>query len=203
MTQRRCGYSSLSLHVVLLFSSAALPFLIGCTTTIRPPDSVQNPASVYLLDHGRTCSLLLPRHDDATVRYAYGDWNYYALTQIGYWDGMRALCWPTQGALGRMQYPALPDLEAVRRQFSWKSEAIFQIDVETTATRQLLSELDEVFEQNIHTLVNNRLADLRFVHHPEAYTYWNNSNRVMARWLRQLGCEVDGLAFQSSWNVEH
>src|SRR5687768_11373806 len=81
---------------------AVLAFeLSGCTTTIIPPPSPQHPTTVFLLDHGRTPSLVLPTDDGQMTRYAYGDWTWYALAKTGVWEGFAALFLPTQGALGR------------------------------------------------------------------------------------------------------
>jgi hypothetical protein len=40
-----------------------------------------------------------------------------------------------------------------------------------------------------------------FVKHPRRYTYFSNSNHMVADWLAELGCTVRGPAFSSRWKV--
>ena len=57
--------------------------LTGCVTVVRPPAAPADPVEVYLLDHGRTPSLVLPGGDGGSTRWAYGDWRWYALGEHG------------------------------------------------------------------------------------------------------------------------
>lgn len=86
----------------------------GCSTTVIPPESTIEPVTVFLLDHGRTPSLILPSADSNMTRYVYGDWNWYALRNTGPIDGLRALFWPSQGTLGRRDFPGPPDAHIIR-----------------------------------------------------------------------------------------
>ena len=86
---------------LLLLATAA--WAIGCGTTVVMPTHPADPVTVYLLDHGHTSSLVLPS-GGGWVRYAYGDWNYYALGNDGFLDAIAALSWPTRGTLGRKEY---------------------------------------------------------------------------------------------------
>src|SRR5688572_25859227 len=86
---------------VTAFLFATLLFLAGCTTTIVPPSAVAEPARVAVLDHGRHTSLLVELPGEgAMVRYAYGDWRWYALGQTGVLEGIAALS-GNKSALGR------------------------------------------------------------------------------------------------------
>ncbi|MEX0744387.1 MAG: hypothetical protein WD118_02190, partial [Phycisphaeraceae bacterium] len=97
----------IALLVVLL-----LVWPVGCTTVVTPPGGLVDPVAVYVIDHGHTPSLVLPAPGGGMTRYVYGDWRYYALIQDDTLTGLRALCWPTQGTLGRaaMHGPPHPDV---------------------------------------------------------------------------------------------
>lgn len=187
--------------LALAFAVVLLALPQACTNTIVPPASPADPVAVFLLDHGRTPSLVVPTDDGGMVRYAYGDWDYYALRQNDLWHGTLALFWPTQGALGRMELPGPPTSEAVRAQAGVGIEHLYRIEVERGAARQLQQHLDDIFHQHLDTLVCNEPYRLDFVHHPKRYTYLWNSNHAVANWLEQMGVRVRGLAFASKWRV--
>lgn len=176
---------------------------VGCTTRVVPPRGVVDPVAVYLLDHGHTPSLVLPTPSGGLARYAYGDWRYYALEERSIWSGLRALVLPSQGALGYMPLvgPA-EDEAAVREQVDVVTEAWFTLEVERSAAYGLHAALQRQYAAERATEVLNLPAELAFVHHPQSYTWFYNSNHAVADWLRELGCEVRGPAFISSWRVE-
>jgi hypothetical protein len=64
--------------------------LIVCTTTIIEPDGPAQPITVFVIDHGRTCRLVIPATDEGMLRYAYGDWNDYALGRNDLQHGITA-----------------------------------------------------------------------------------------------------------------
>jgi hypothetical protein len=172
----------------------------GCTTRIHPPTDPADPITVVLVDRGHTPGLALPGAPGPAL-YVYGDWNYYALRNTGLWDGLRALAWPTQGALGRRLHPeplASPATsEALRRE----AENLYPIRVSRRLAEALRLRLDKEFEANRATRVQTESLDLEFVHHPRQYTYFHNSNHQVRDWLLELGCDVRGMAFHSWWRV--
>lgn len=175
---------------------------MACTTTIRPPRAVADPVTVLLLDHGRTPSLVLP---DATgeegVRFAYGDWRYYALNDTGVISTVKALGWPTTGALGRRKLPGPIEADAIRAQVPVWTRNVYPIVVERADAERLLSRLEAVYAARHDERVFRSRIDLEFVPHPKPYTYWDNSNHVAAGWLEELGCDVRGPAFNSRWRI--
>lgn len=206
MTWRRTSHAvkqavKSALLMFLLFT-AACASLTSCTTTILPPRDPADPVSVFLLDHGRTPSLVVPAQPNTIVRYAYGDWDYYALRKNDLWHGIVALLWPTQGALGRMELTAPAQRDAVRRGVLVASEHIYELRVAREQADQLRAKLDGVFQSNRESLITNEPYGLNFVHHPKRYTYFYNSNHAVSDWLRQLGCEVKGPTFNSKWRVK-
>ena len=186
--------------MTLLLAILLIP--AGCTTRITPPANVHDPVNVYLLDHGRTCSLVLPIDGDRFVRYAYGDWRWYALDNTSLFSGFRAVMWPTPGALGRREFVDLPRADVVRQRVTIETEHQYEIAVERAKVRSLHAKLTSLFHQNADTLTPSRSAALEFVHHPRRYWLAHNSNHAAADWLRQLGCKVRGPTLLSTWRVD-
>lgn len=114
----------------------AVLLLAGCgTTRIVPPLDPHDPVSVFVLDHGRHTSLVLPAPDGSLRRYPYGDWLYYAVRDTGTASSLAALLWSTPGALGHRQMPGPATAEAVRTQVRVVIVALHDLRVQSpTAT---------------------------------------------------------------------
>lgn len=185
------------------------PFLLfcllmvaGCGFTVSPPPLPADPAPVFLLDHGRHSSLVLPAKNSGAVRYSYGDWEWYVLRHTGIAQGSRALFRPSPAALGRRHLFITPSKENVRMAVPVSIENMFLIAVEKKNISRLHSKLEEIFYKNRETLHYSRDFDLDFVRHPEPYTLNNNSNTMVAQWLRELGAEVDGGGLFAVWEIK-
>lgn len=174
--------------------------LAGCAHTIEPPRDVAEPVPVFLLDHGRHASIVLPRGERA-VRYAYGEWEWYALDRTGPLRALDTLLLPTPAALGRRILPGPPTADAIRAQVRVPIEKSWRIEVERARARALDDELTTLFEDNIDSRVDSPRYDLEFVRHPAAYSLGHNSNHVAADWLRALGCRVDTRGPGSAWRL--
>lgn len=180
-----------------------VPLLMGgCATTIVPPADPEEPVSVFLLDHGRHTSLVIPTETAGLIRYAYGDWTWYAESRPGFWAGISALLCPSQGAFGRRRLPGDQTVEGVRHGLRVGIEHIHEVRVPGPAVQALREELDSLYAAAQETRVRNPEMDLDFVEHPLPYTALNNSNRVVADWLRQLGCRIEGSALFSRWRID-
>jgi hypothetical protein len=156
---------------------------------------VHDPTTVYVLDHGRHTSLVLP-DERGLVRYAYGDWRWYALGDTGIHQGLAALFTRSPAGLGRRLLPGdTPDEAFARLQVG--VEARLSIRVEASAATALRDQLD-----HLHAVaavrVENASADLEFALHPEPYSLLNNSNTMVTAWLEALGCRVVPLALLHS-----
>lgn len=181
----------------MVFAFLALP---GCATTIYPPTTVAAPAKVAVLDHGRHASLVVEvPGEPRMVRYSYGDWAWYAFQQTGVIEATDAMIWPSQAALGRRELIGAPTPESVARGVRVAIEDAIFIEVEASAARDLIARLDGIYAANLATRIYNDAYDLEFVHHPDEYWVFHNSNQMVAKWLALLGCEVAGPAILSNW----
>jgi hypothetical protein len=111
------------------------------------------------------------------------------------------MLWPTQAALGRRRLAGFPSPDSVAREVRIGVEETIFLDVEADAARALIDQLDGLFFENISTRIFNELYDLEFVHHPEPYSLQHNSNHMVARWLEELGCRIEGSATLSRWQL--
>jgi len=174
---------------------------MACTTTIRPPAAVEQPERVVLLDHGRHSSLVLPDGRGGFIRYAYGDWTWYARSRTGVLEAIQALLLPSKAGLGRARFAGPLDAGTVDRRTGVVIEQSWTIRVEAARVRGLRSDLEATFEAGRKRAVENPRFGLTFAPHPSAYSYFQNSNHRAAAWLRELGCEVSGPAFAARWRV--
>jgi hypothetical protein len=188
----------LRLAVVVM---AGLGWLGGCTTHVTPPAAPVSPAKVFVLDHGRHTSLVVSTPEGGLMRYAYGDWRFYAERQTGLGHAIAALLWSTPGALGRRHLPGPPDYDAVRDQVLVEIDTVYEITVEQARIEALRASLDGIFAAAERSL-DTPETDLVFVPHPVDYRLRHNSNTVISLWLEELGCEVSRRAIFARWRIE-
>jgi hypothetical protein len=190
--------------VLLKFAVIPLSLMgVSCATTVRPPADVADPSTVVVLSHGISSSLILADESGGAVRFAYGDWRYYALGRTGIRETLAAVLWPTTAALGRQVVEGADrrpdDLVA---QFGIEYDGKLFVAVERHAVKALRQRLEALFLANIASRVYNPEANLEFVPHPEPYSLCRNSNQMVAQWLTELGATVEGLPILPKWRIK-
>jgi hypothetical protein len=181
---------------LVLLAIAAM--LGACTTTVTPPSDLTETVSVYIVDHGRHSSLVIPS-EAGWQRYAYGDWRWYAEGETGLLQGAAALLWPTPAGLGRQRLEQRPDQAPA---FNVGFESLHEIKVEATSAATLATRLAALHEREDALRHFNAAHRLEFAAHPERYWVFNQSNGKVAQWLQELGCEVNGLPLLARWHVK-
>lgn len=174
----------------------------ACTTVIVPPEDPVDAQPVFVLDHGVHSSLVLPAGKARIVRYAYGDWCWYVMSDTGLGEGVAALLWPTRAGLGRRELEAPQDEAGIRRVLKVTIDRVHALQAGGAEIRALRQDLDAHFEAAGGLVYYSPVYDLEFVEHPQAYSFCNNSNDMVAAWLERLGCEVCGPGTCASWRVE-
>jgi hypothetical protein len=182
----------------LFFGAGAL--FAGCATVIVPPVAPSDPVNVFVVDHGHTSSLVIPSPDGSLLRYAYGDWAWYALGQHNLGRGVAALLWPSQSGLGRAQLKGPSTVESVRWQVP-SPVSIHPVPIDRARLLSFEHNMQALYHSRPDTEVSNPANGMTFVHHPRPYSYFWNSNHAVASWLRELGCATRGLSFEASWRV--
>lgn len=72
--------------------------LAGCVAHVQPPRVERGAQKVFLVDHGRHPSLVLPHGEGRAVRYAYGDWKWFAEADISAFSRRRGTALAHPGA---------------------------------------------------------------------------------------------------------
>jgi hypothetical protein len=189
-----------NLNPVVASLLAALILLSGCVNTIRPAEKPNEPRSVYLVDLGRHTRLAFESPDGAVVEYAYGEWRWYAKMQDQWWRAPAVLLWPTQGTLGRWQWPA-PGA-AARFLDEYDGLIVLELSAEAHRVDALIAELDRDFTRRSGELLRNTTYRLDFVPYHRPYWLFNNSNHAVKGWLQELGFEVRGPGIFADWEHE-
>jgi hypothetical protein len=200
MTTRAFGHSRV-VGVVRVVGAVLLLSLAGCAYHVTPPATVERPVSVTLLDMGRHSEIVFPRDGDAATRYAFGEWEWFAL---GHDNPLRALnmLGPSVGTLGREEIPDQATLESAvaTAEHSWT------LTLDADKVSRVRDELDRAFEEGAkERVVEHAAFGLTFV--PVRYNehlyllIGNNCNDATARWLRDMGCLVKGSASTANFTV--
>jgi hypothetical protein len=185
--------------LVLAWLASALS---GCTITVTPPPPPIQPRTVYLIDQQYSASLVLP-HDDRMTRYVYAEWHYYALNEKGPLSALRALLVPSEATLGRRTITPAVNAEALPRTLGIEVERVHCLTVSSKRVQALRQRLDRAAEQRRSVKKRDLESGLTFVPYGRTYHLFHNSNTVVAAWLGELGCEVQGLAVLSKWRVQY
>jgi len=153
---------------------------------------------VLVLDHGYHTSLVLSADAGRVVRYAYGDWRYFAEGRQGLVNGLRALLWPTPGALGRRTLSAQPQPKALEPEVP-PIQHSYCLEVTQRAVADLRQRLDQRFAARHGRSLPAPRFGLTFVPDPRDYWLGHNSNHAVAGWLEELDVEVRGWPVYARW----
>jgi hypothetical protein len=184
--------------ILILTGGSVLLGLVGCATTVIPPQAVTDPVTVYLADYGRHSSLVLPGDENSMIEYAFGEWRWYALNDTGLLAACRALCWGSTGTLGR-RFVSIADPAGFEHSFA--GVTLFAIRVEHEAASALVGRLNDRWLEYKTEAVYNADYDFHFVPVTQRYHVFRNCNPVVAGWLRDLDCRVRGPALLSKWRL--
>ena len=187
MTYTKCGQlQRILLGLVLILS------LSGCAATLTAPTDVEDPAPVWVLDHGRHNSLVVAPSEDLVMRYALGEWAWYADHQTGLIQALSALLWPTTSALGQAQLIGL-DPGCWQAQVGSEIRSVMTFAAEREAVAELVDKLTVQFDQSAVPPAYRPDLNLYFVPGPQPYHLLFNSNHQVVDWLESMGFAVRGV----------
>ena len=187
-----------------LVTIATLALLIasGFTpTSLFAPSDLENPRSVFVIDHGTHSSLALETSDGELIRYSYGDQRYYALRDTSLAAGAAALLIPTPATLGRGELAGPATIENLDKQLVVVVQIIHPLQVEGELADQLIERLDRLHLNGVNDHTAVPAYGLTFAPHPADYFWARNSSTAIAGWLRELEVRVVGWGLIASWWV--
>jgi hypothetical protein len=176
--------------------------LCGCVATVIPPPNNDQSRPVYILDHGRHTSLVLSTADHGLVRWAYGDWSWYAEGDRRPIRAIPVLLARTPAALGRQSIHAERNPEAIRAALPVATDQVFVIDADAVLVERLQARQEALFASGRQQrLIESRDFGFVFVPHPTPYRMDHNSNHMVASWLTDLDCKVRGNPTLGNWRM--
>jgi hypothetical protein len=161
--------------------------LVGCTSTVHPPQEVgDDGVPVWLIQDARHRGLILPGAGGQLVEYGYGEFAWYAEMKDAWYRAIPAALWPTTGTLGvrRLRARNSADLETELR-----GAALGEMRVARAAVDALNQRLAERFASGGEPTWN-AIYGFEFVPDPDGYWCLFNCNDAVAVWLEELGCRV-------------
>lgn len=156
---------------------------------------------MFVLDHGRHTSLVLATDTGDMVRYAYGDWRYYAERDTRLRSGLAALFCRTPSTLARRELAGPPEETVLLGRLRVGVQTLHLLEVPGEDADRLRAELDALHAQGVDRHLHVGAYDLVFAPHPEPYTWRNNSATKIGEWLEAMGVVVRGPALVSRWEV--
>jgi hypothetical protein len=174
----------------------------GCGGTITPPAHVRQPAQVYVTDYGRHSTLLLPTgNGTGLVEYAFGDRAWLVGFHRKWYNVFGALFFSDGATLGRRYFRETPPPEHFIETLQTRTYITFTVEENRAA--QLRAKLDAEWERSAYTASPAPEGDgFLYVDNPESYSLIHNCNHVTARWLRELGCAVNGATMTSKFQLK-
>lgn len=185
-------------------AALAVVVLAACGGTIGAGrDVAPDTRPVFLLDHGRHSTLVLSRADGTLVRYLYGDWRWYAEGDTGVLHAVPTLFARTPSALGRQVLMGPATDAAIRDQVRMRIQTLHRLSASAERIDRLDRRLAQTFDARRAQAYYNAGYAVEFVPGQRPYTLFDNSNHVVAGWLRELGLDVHGNPVFGSWRVRH
>jgi hypothetical protein len=192
------GLRQLARYALLVIAVILLVWILS-PATIVPPLNAAEPITIYVVDYGWHSRIVLPTGNDELIQYAYGDWNYFALNQQDWRNGLTALFIPSQGTLGRRKFSNLAEFKKIIPQ---TDDSLLSLEVAQVKVTRLLKLLDERFHRQIETSIENPTTGLILVKDDQDYTLLHNSNHEVVTWLKDLHCQVHGFIMWSNFRVK-
>jgi hypothetical protein len=175
--------------VMLVLALIAGILLGGCQRTIRAPEDVTDPVSVFVVDYGRHASLVLPDEEAGLVEWSWGDWNWFALERTGVLDGLRAVFASPLSTLSRRGLNPAPDTQELATRLG--AAEVLSLDVERERAGALLERLEQRWLLRADEAVTQASGRV-FVPDDARYSMFNNSVHEIVRWLEALNADVSG-----------
>jgi hypothetical protein len=172
----------------------------GCATTVTPPPSPQDPVAVYLAVYGKHSTLMVERETGRITEFGYTSWSWEVDKRDWWLAALPTLIVPNDGALCVNERPG--PLEETRVRAHSDVIELVPVRVSRAALRRLLEKLDAVCTAGGENNVLDAPTGWVFVKDEHPYWVMHTCNDAVAVWLRELGCQVQGPAVYSNFEVK-
>ena len=174
--------------------------LMACSMRLEPPTNLQNPVNVFVSDYGDSSGLIFALEGQNYLEYAWGDWEYMALNERGFFEMLEAGFFSQKSALGRREKSVQQEEDLAAR---FSAEKLLKLEVEKEKQQALVRKLNERFQSlsdQDTAAIFNPYQDMHFVPSDTDYSVFYNSNHRVRDWLKELGVKTSGWSFRSSFN---
>lgn len=177
-------------------------WLISCSSRVIPPTQVNNPQTVWLMQY-RIHSGLVFQEEEAghLVMYEFGEWRWFAMRQDAWYRMFPVFLWSTPGSLSRRRIQLPQPFADERIIAAFEAEKGWPLTVERQRAQKLRDALARRYDQQRLTEHYDPLLDTWFVQDPLPYHALRTCTHVMAQWLTELGCSVEGWLWSWRWRV--
>ncbi|APX94993.1 hypothetical protein BWR19_10635 [Halomonas sp. 1513] len=186
--------------LLVLGTLLTVTLLCGCAARVTPAVDIDTPQPVYLVDHGRHASLVIP-HREGLTRYSFGEWDWYVEGRRGTLAGLSALLWPTDSGLGRMDHDITEAAPLPARVTPEGRQRVYELSAESERVEALRQRLDAFHAAAPEPPVYSETFGLYFVPYDRDYWAGHQSNLKVVEWLEELGLDVQGSAWLSRWRI--
>ena len=171
--------------IVLSVLTLTLP--AACVSTFDTPEIEGEAATVFLTRTSWHCGLRLPMVDGNYVEFGFGDWAWFAERRESMARLFPTLVLPTRGTICRRTVPGASAGELLP---STVEGEVFELRVDRRRVTKLRDRLESWWYAEPGDFAFDPDRGLAFQEAAWRYSmYWNCYDAV-ARWLRELGCEV-------------
>jgi len=183
----------------LLLITLLLIFAAGCST-VRPPATVKDPATIYLAVYGVHSSVLLPYGPEHYVEYSFGDWAYAAENYQMPWNALAALFISFQSTLGRNWIHVEPGQTTPQTYLPTKR--LVKMQVERAKVDKIVKDFDRRYDADKGPPTYDDESNTFFVKDSKHYSWLNNCNHMTLDILEEAGCDVSGWGVTSGITVK-
>jgi hypothetical protein len=176
--------------VMMLLAVEINASLMGCAARVYTPLTPVPAVSVYFADYGEHASLLLPQETGSLTEFAYGQWDWFAMKRQESWRAPLLLLVPSQSTLGMAAIPAAESTAELRDKLG--ANRVIRLDVCPKRSAALSNELRKMVLARVAGSVYSNDFGMICSPHPRPYWWAHHCNTVVADWLVELGCRVEG-----------
>jgi len=121
----------------------------GCSARIIPPAAPPRPQTVLVTDYGKHSSLVLPDGSGHLVEFAFGDWNYFALSDTHWYNALQAVFFSQGSTIGVRHFDFGTDVDELAQRLGCVT--VLRISVDSPSIQLLRQQLTQRVDQHLQS----------------------------------------------------